>query len=773
MLDELSYDRFHENADRIYRVNLSYQLGGQGGDYAVAAAPLARTVVETYPEAENAVRFRTQGGYTVYRDGNAYREEAVTFADSSVFSVFTLPLLHGNPRTALAQPNTLTISATSAEKYFGTHWEQLPPLGETLLVGRDKVPYQVTGIFEDIPTNSHFHFGMFLSMPSLEDSKTEVWLSNNYYTYLLLREGTDVTALQTKIDETFETYAAPQIEQFSGATYEEFLGAGNYFNYLLQPLTDIHLYSDLEAEIQANGDIRYVYIFSAIALFVLLIACVNFMNLSTARSAGRAKEVGIRKTLGSVRQQLIGQFLVEALLISFLALLLAILLAEVALPFFNDLAGKQLTVQYLHPWYSLPLLLGAAVVIGLLAGSYPAFFLSAFRPAAVLKGKLAGGINRSWLRSGLVVLQFGISIVLITGTVVIYQQLNHIRSKKLGYDKEHVLVVHNTYYLGDQAEAFKNEALREPGITAATLTGFLPAGAFTHNNSAIFPGKNVDSDRTTTVPWFHVDYDYIPAMGMQMVAGRNFSRDFATDSSALIINEAAARYFFDEANPLGQELSRFGDTPGDFDTHTVVGVVQDFHYSTMRDKIMPMVIVLGGNISALSMRVQPDQVPSVLATLEAQWKQFVPDLPFEYSFLDERFNDVYQSEEKLGTIFTIFCSLALFIACLGLFGLASFTAEQRMKEIGIRKVLGASVSSLVLMFSKNFTKLVLIALLLALPLAYFIMDRWLADFAYRVTLGASTFLIGGGIALLIAWLTVGFQSVRAAVANPVDSLRSE
>ena len=773
VLDELSYDRFNEKADRIQRVHLSYQMGGQSGDFAVAAAPLARTVVETYPEIENAVRFRTQGSYTVYRGEHAYQEKEVTFADSSLFSVFTLPLLHGNPRTALAQPNTLVISATSAEKYFGADWEQLPPLGETLLVGRDKEPYQVTGVFADIPSNAHFHFGMFLSMPSLEESQTEIWLSNNFYTYLLLREGTDVDALQTKLNETFETYAAPQIEQYANASYEEFLGAGNYFKYQLQPLTDIHLHSDLGAEIEANGDIRYVYIFSAIALFVLLIACVNFMNLSTARSAGRAKEVGIRKTLGSVRQQLIGQFLVEAMLISFLALLLAILLSEAALPFFNDLADKQLSIRYLHPWYFLPLLLGAVALIGLLAGSYPAFFLSAFRPAAVLKGKLAGGINRSWLRSGLVVMQFGISMVLITGTVVIYQQLNHIRSKKLGYDKEHVLVVHNTYYLGEQAETFKNEALREPSVVAATLTGYLPANAFSNNNSAIFPGKNADSDRTTSLPWFYVDYDYIPTMGMELTSGRNFSRAFATDSSTLIINEAAARYFFDDADPLGQELSAFGEVPGSFETFTVIGVVEDFHYSTMREKIMPMVIALHGNTSALSLRVQPGQEAAAVAALETQWNRFMPDLPFEYSFLDERFNDTYKAEAKLGTIFTVFCSLAIFIACLGLFGLAAYTAEQRTKEIGIRKVLGASVGSLVLLFSRDFTKLVLIALLMAIPISYFMMDRWLDDFAYRITLGVGTFLMAGGIALLIAWLTIGFQSVRAAVANPVDSLRSE
>ena len=773
VLDELSYDRYHEKADRIQRVHMSYSLGGKEGNGAVVAAPLAQTMVETYPEVENAVRFRTQGSYTLYRGTNAYQEEDVTFADSSLFDVFTLPLLYGNPKTALAQPNTLVISARSARKYFGTDWEKSPPLGETLLVGRDKEAYQITGIFDRMPSNAHFHFDVFLSMSSLEESREDMWLNNNFHTYLLLREGTDIEALQTKLNETFKTYAAPEIKQFTNMSYEEFMGSGNRFEYLLQPLTDIHLYSDLEAEIEANGDIRYVYIFSAIALFVLLIACVNFMNLSTARSAGRAKEVGIRKTLGSLRKQLIGQFLVEAVLVSFLALLLAILMAELALPFFNDLAGKQFTIQYLHPWYFLPLLLLAVVFIGLLAGSYPAFFLSAFRPASVLKGKLASGVGSSWLRNSLVVLQFSISIVLITSTVVVYQQLNHIRSMKLGYDKEHVLVVHNTYYLGEQAETFKNEALRQPSVTAATLTGHLPANAFNNNNNAIFPGTNPNSERTTTLPWFFVDHDYIPTMGMEMVAGRNFSRDFATDTAALVINEAAARYFFDDTDPVGQTLSRFSDDPGRFVTFTVIGVVRDFHYSTMRQKIMPMVINLADNISALSLRVQPGQEAATIAALEEQWSRFVPDLPFEYSFLNERFNDLYQSEQKLGTIFTVFCSLAIFIACLGLFGLAAYTAEQRTKEIGIRKVLGASVGSLVFMFSKDFTKLVLIALLIAIPISYFMMSRWLDDFAYRITLGVSTFLIAGGLALLIAWLTIGFQSVRAAVANPVNSLRSE
>ena len=614
VLDELSYDRYHEKADRIQRVRVSYSLGGQSGDYPLAAAPLARTLVDTYPEVENAVRLRSQGNYTIYRGNRAYREEDIIFADSSLFNIFTLPLLYGDPSTALAQPNTLVISARSAQKYFGANWEAAPPLGETLLVGRDREPYQITGVFDHVPINSHFHFDVFLSLSSLASSQSEQWMSDqNFYTYLLLREDADLATLQTKLDETLKTYAAPEIEQFTNASYEEFFKAGNRFEYLLQPLTDIHLYSDLEAELEANGDIRYVYIFSAIALFVLLIACVNFMNLSTARSAGRAKEVGIRKTLGSVRKQLIGQFLVEAVLVSLLALASAILLAELVLPLFNDLSGKQLTLQYLQPWYFLPLLLLTTLAIGLLAGSYPAFFLSAFRPAQVLKGKLATGGGNRWLRNGLVVLQFGISMVLITSTVVVYQQLNHIHHKKLGYDKEHVLVVHNTYYLGEQAQTFKTEALRQPSVTAATLTGFLPADAFSSTNNSLFPNKNPNSERLTTVPWFRVDHDYLSTMGMHIIAGRDFSRDFATDTTALMINEAAARHFFGDTDPVGQELSTFGNDAGALNTYTVIGVVQDFHYSTMRQKIMPMVIGLGKNISALSLRVQPGQVPDCLS----------------------------------------------------------------------------------------------------------------------------------------------------------------
>lgn len=738
----------------------------------MAPAPFARTVVETYPEVESAVRFRSRGDFTIYQNEKVYKEAQIIFADSTLFDVFTIPLLYGNPKAALAQPNTLVISREAVQKYFGNDWENDVPLGKNLLVGREKTSYQVTGIFDKVPDNSHFHFDVFISMSSLDESKEEMWLSNNFNTYLLIREDADVEALQAKINETFKTYAAPQIKQYAGITMEEFMEGGNKFAYFLQPLTHIHLHSDLVAEFEANSDIKYVYIFSAIAFFILLIACVNFMNLSTARSSGRAKEVGVRKVMGSGRKQLIGQFLVEAIIISLISLAVALIAAEVLLPFFNDMAGKRLSINYIVDWYTIPVLLLIVVIVGLLAGSYPAFFLSAFRPATVLKGKLATGMKSSWLRSTLVVLQFGISIMLIVSTVVVYQQLNHIQHRKLGYDKDHVLVLHNTNYLHTQIEAFKNEVLRNPNIVSATISGYLPANTMSSNSNSIFPNKNPNSEYTTSVPWWYVDHDYIKTMGMQIVEGRDFSRDFATDSSAIIINEAAYRYFdFDKdpEGPIGKVLSQFGDSPEEILSYKVIGVVKDFHYNSMRQKIMPLVIVLGNDASAMSFQITSEDIPGTIAALEAHWKSFAPDFPFEYTFMDDRFSNMYTAEQKVGKIFTIFCSLAILIACLGLFGLASYTAEQRTKEIGIRKVLGASVWSVIMMFSKDFTKLVLIALLMAVPISYYAMNQWLEDFAYRIDIGPLVFVIAG----IVAWITVSFQSFKAATTNPVESLRSE
>ncbi|MEK6479486.1 ABC transporter permease [Catalinimonas sp. 4WD22] len=783
LLDELSYDQHHENAEQIYRINGYYKMGGQEGSYAVVPGPFAQAVTDNYPEVISAVRFRQRGGTNLYDGENVYKENRVVYADSTVFKVFSIPMLFGDPNTALTEPNHLVISTDNAVKYFGSDWEQNPPIGKSIQVGREKNEYTISGIFENMPSNSHFHFDVMFSMASLEESRNDMWLSNNFHTYLLLREDAEPKLLEKKLNETFKTYAAPQLKQFANISMDEFIEAGNAFLYTLQPLLDIHLFSNLQVEHEANGDIKYVYIFAAIAFFVLLIACVNFMNLSTARSAGRAKEVGIRKTLGSQRQQLIIQFLVEALVVSTISMVLALLMAEVLLPYFNDLSGKQLTFTSFKPEWVILAVLATILLVGLMAGSYPAFFLSSFRPIEVLKGKISKGMGNNWLRGGLVVFQFGVSIILIVGTTVVYQQLEFIRDMKLGYDKEHILVLHNTYYLGDQIDAFKQEMLRNPTILNGTISSYLPANSISNNNSAIFRDRNPNDEHTTSVPWWSVDYDYIETMGMNIVEGRNFSHEYSTDSMGIIVNESFVKQFeldSDEEGPIGKLLSSFGEQPEEMFTFHVVGVVQDFHYQTMREKISPMVMVIGNekhmmgkSTAAISFRIKPEDIKKSISFLEAEWKKFVPELPFEYSFMDERFNNLYQADQKVGKIFTVFCCLALFIACLGLFGLASFTAEQRTKEIGIRKVLGASESQLVYMFSKDFTRLVLISFVTAVPLSYLAMNQWLQDFAYHINLGLGIFLFAGIIALLIAWITVSFQSIRAAHANPAESLRSE
>ncbi|MDF9797105.1 putative ABC transport system permease protein [Catalinimonas alkaloidigena] len=783
LLDELSYDQHHLKADRIYRIHGYYKMGGQEGSYAVVPAPFAQTVNDNYPEVVSAVRFRQRGGTNLYNGNQVYQENKVVYVDSTVFKVFNIPMLYGNPETALTEPNHLVISTDNALKYFGADWEKNPPIGKNIQVGREKVEYTISGVFETMPSNSHFHFDVMFSMASLEESRNDMWLSNNFHTYLLLREDANPQQLEAKLNETFKTYAAPQLKQFANISMDEFMEAGNTFKYTLHPLLDIHLYSNLRVEMEANGDIKYVYIFAAIAFFVLLIACVNFMNLSTARSAGRAKEVGIRKTLGSQRKQLIFQFLVEAMLLTAISMVIALLLAEVMLPYFNDLSAKQLKfTNFNWEWVALAIIC-TIFTVGLMAGSYPAFILSSFRPIEVLKGKISKGVGNTWLRGGLVVFQFGVSIILIVGTIVVYQQLEFIRDMKLGYDKEHVLVLHNTFYLGEQIDAFKQEMLRNPNIVNATISSFLPANSISNNSNAIFRDKNPNDEHTTSVPWWSIDYDYIETMGMHIVEGRNFSREYSTDSMGIIVNESFVRQFElnnDGEGALGKLLSSFGEQPDKIYSFHVLGVVQDFHYQTMREKISPMVMVIGSDkhqmgksTAAISFRIKPENIKESIAFLESEWKKYVPELPFEYSFMDERFDNLYQTDQKIGKIFTIFCGLALFIACLGLFGLASFTAEQKTKEIGIRKVLGASESQLVYMFSKDFTRLVLISFVIAVPLSYLAMNMWLQDFAYHINLGLGIFLFAGIIALVIAWLTVSFQSIRAAHANPAETLRTE
>jgi len=763
---ELSYDRYHEHADRIYRVAGSYRMGGRDFETATVGAPVAKALLEDYFEVEEAVRFRDRGSFVIRYGNNSFKERNIVFTDPSFFRMFNISLSKGNPEAALSDPHTLVLNDKTAEKYFGLE----NPIGKVLkLDNRDD--YQVTGVFESIPTNTHFHFDILLSMASLKESEELIWLNNNFNTYILLNEGADPKILEEKFPEMLKKYMGPQVKFLTGKSWDEIDSEELRAEFYLQPLTDIHLHSDLIGELEPNSDVKYIYIFAAIAFFVLLIASINFMNLSTARSAGRSKEVGIRKVLGSYRRQLVKQFLTESTLLSFMALGLAVFLVRLVLTVFNNLSGKSFTSSDMASGAIIFAGLMIMLFTGFLAGSYPAFFISSFRPASVLRGKLKTGIKTGPLRSGLVIFQFAASVILIIGTFVVYSQLRYIQNKKLGFDKEQVLILNNAYLLGEQAKTFKDEMLAYPQFLNGTISACLPTPS-ERNITTIFPEGNFNDEHTTSVQVWDVDHDYIQTLGMEIVEGRDFSREFATDDEAAIINEAAVKQFgWDRA--VGQRLSRFTSQEGAYKTYTVIGVVKDFHFESLRQNIGPLMMYLDQNNDLIAFRVNMEDISSSIDLLKNKWKTFLPNQPFEYSFMDDQFDRMYMVEQRIGKIFSVFAGLAIFIGCLGLFGLSAYTAEQRTKEIGIRKVLGATVPNIIRLLFREFVILIGTANLIAWPVAYMVMNRWLKDYAYRISPGIGIFLLAGMGTLAVAVLTVSVQAVKAAVSDPAKSLRHE
>ncbi|MGV3639229.1 MAG: ABC transporter permease [Adhaeribacter sp.] len=764
---ELSYDRYHEKADRIVRVVFRGSMRGNLIREASVMPPVARTLRADYPEVLDATRLRHGGAPMVSYGKRSFREEGFAYVDSNFFSVFTLPFLQGDPQTALTQPGTMVISRAAARRYFGA----ADPMGKVLQLKTWKQAYRVSGVIDRVPENSHFQLDLFASMHSEPDARSASWMTSNYYTYLVLPPGYDHKKLEAKLPQAVEKYLGPQLKQAMGMTLGQFRRQGNDIGLFLEPLTSIHLHSESTNDLRPAGDIRAVYIFSAIALFMLLLAAINFMNLSTAGASRRAREVGVRKVLGSVRGQLVRQFLLESVLLTGLALLLALLLVQLALPWFNNLAGKSLRFDLVaHPAW-LPALLLGGLLVGLLAGSYPAFFLSAFKPVEVLKGRFTAGKNSIGLRSGLVVFQFFVSVSLMIGTVLVYQQLQFIWNKDLGYDKEQVLVLPETWVLGSRQDVFRNQLLQDPRVLRVSASGYLPAGpSYGNNNMSHAAGKPGELIKNLK---YEVDHHYIPTLGMQLVAGRNFSPNLASDSMGVILNETAARAFGWGKDPLGQRLSDLINNEGDKVTYHVIGVVKDFHFRSFHERISPLIMVLGRHNSSLIVKVRTDDMAGLLSTLKNRWNSLTQEAPFTWSFLDERFQQTYEQERKLGTLLAIFAGLTIFIACLGLLGLAIFTAEQRSKEMGIRKVLGASVADILALLSKDFLKLVLLANLLAWPLAWWGMHQWLQDFAYRIPIRWWVFGAAAGTALLVALVTVGLQALRTARANPVKALGRE
>jgi len=764
--DEFSYDRYNVNADRIYRVNEDLKLGGNRKQYAVCMPPLAKTLKTDFPSVENTVRLKTGGGMHVKKGNENILEYNMLFADPSLFDIFTLPILYGDKSTALVEPNTVVITESTAKKYFN----RVNAVGENLVTDGNK-PLKITAVIKDIPKQSHFTADFILSMSSWPDSRSNEWLRSDYHTYVLMRKGTDYKHLEAQFPKMLLKYSGDQMQQELKMSYDQFEKSGSFFNLNMIPLTDIHLHSNQSGELGVNTTSEYVYIFSVIGLFILLIACVNFMNLSTARSANRAREVGVRKVLGSARKYLIVQFLSESIMVTLAAVIIAVVAACIFLPAFNHLADKNIIITGHTLAWLIPASVVAVLFIGFLAGLYPAFFLSAFQPIDVLKGKLATGFKGGTLRSFLVVFQFSISIFLIAGTIVVYKQLHYIQNRDLGFNRSQVLVVHSAFELGDHAKTFKNEVKQLHGVQDATLSGFLPIES--NRNTGIFYKEAVVDPKNSIFPQiWSVDEDYLNTLGMKMTAGRYFSKQMSSDSNALVINETAAKFlgFTDPVNKVIYKAT--GGENHILKPYTIIGVVKDFNFSSLRQNIEPVIMQLGYDTGDLSIKVQTSELPALLSKVESNWKG-LSQAPFQYSFMDQDFDTMYRSEQRTGTIALTLTSLAIIIACLGLFGLAAYAAEQRMKEIGIRKVLGASAANIAGMLSKDFIRLVCIAIVISSPLAWYLMHKWLEDFAYRIDFQWWMIAIAGVVAVVIAFATISVQSIKAAVANPVDSLRSE
>jgi len=768
--DELSYDRFNEKADRIYRIHSDIRFGGTDLKMATSADPAGATLKKDYPQVEQYARIYASEGSKHIKKGKEYIvEERVAYADSTLFDVFTLPAISGNTKTALDNPNTVVISESAARKYFGT----TDAVGKTLEVGLgNKVIYNVTAVIKNIPANSHFHFDFIFSMDNVKYPFGS-YLSHNFYTYLLLREGADYKAFEKKFEEYIVRYILPQAKQFIQInSMDDFKKAGNKIEYTLMPLTDIHLKSDRYPELSINGNIQYVYIFSAVALFLLLIACINFMNLSTARSSNRAKEVGIRKVMGTERQTLIAQFIAESTLTSYLAFYFALLLTIILLPYFNDISAKTFSISSLFQPQLLAFLLILPFAVGILAGYYPAFFLSSFRPIEVLKGKFNAGFKRSNLRNLLVTFQFVTSLVLVIGTIIVYQQLNYIQTKKLGFDKDQVLLINETDALGTNKEAFKNEIARMVGVKSAAYAGFLPVAGSARNDNTFSKEAVMDLKNGFNMQVWNIDYDYIPTLGMEIIKGRNLSKSFGSDSSAVIINETTAKVLGYE-DPTGKKVYASQGSGNPNIVYEIVGVVKNFHYESLRQTVGPLCMRLGNNSWATAFKINTKDVSALVNQIEAKWKSMAPEMPFSYKFLDQSFDQMYRAEQRVGKVALTFAILTILIACLGLFGLVTYMAEQRTKEIGIRKVLGASVPNIVSLLSSEFLVLVVISVLIASPIAYYAMSQWLTEFAYRIEISWWMFFTAGVLAVCIALLTVSSQAIRAALMNPVNSLKSE
>lgn len=771
---EFNFDQFHEKKDRIYRIVVDRQYPNRIANYAAVQPAVAQRMADDFPEVEQATRLlsitNSNRSVLVKFEDKWFDERQILFADPNFFDVFTFSLTKGNSSTALSKPNSVIITTLTAEKYFGEE----NPLGKTFTIG-NRGDYTVTGILEKVPYNSHFQFDFLASLVTLDISQNlsagAGWLGFGHYTYVLVKENTDPRSLEAKFPKMVKTNLGPIIEKIIGVKYDEYLASGNLYKYMLKPLTDIHLYSHREQELGINGDISYVYMFSTLAFIVLFLACINFMNLATARSIVRSKEVGIRKVLGSQRILLIQQFMTESLLQSWIAVSLGLLLAVSLLPQFNTLTGKSLLLDDLLTINFGLSILALIIVVGLFSGTYPAIYLSSFKPATILKGSFANSMKGHNLMDGLVVVQFLISTVLIAGAVVVFKQLQFMQQKELGFDKDHVIIIEKVDLLGERLETFKKDIINHSGIVSSSSLSNVPGRPF--GSGASFTVQGIIENRELRSAALKAEEGFIETLSLDLISGRGFSSEIASDSMAVILNESAKKAF-GGINPIGQTLNWAVD---DKKIYTVVGVIKDFHFESLRDNFRPLIIFAPGgfvgNVNLLAIRVDTNDFGSIINSLETTWQKFAHEYPFSYYFLDDKINSLYHNENRTARLFGIFSGLAIMLACLGLFSLAAFIMEKRTKEIAIRKVLGASISNLLILVMNKFTKLVLIAIILGTPVAYFGMNKWLDDFAFRTELSAWIFIIIGLLLLTITFLTISYHAIKAARSNPVNSLTIE
>ena len=761
--DELSFDRFNKNIDNIYRVGIHGKLGGQDVRAFYSPPVMANVIVDEIPEINAACRIWDWNKVILRHEDVSFTEEKIYLVDSNFFRFFTFTMLKGNPESALKEPNSIVLTQSMAKKYFGDS----TAVGKLMTMGGDKKTYKVTGVTADPPSNSQIQYNFLVSINSNDFiRKSTKWLNNNLKTFFSVYPGTDIEKVKKEFADLVVKYVGPELYQFMGITLEQFLAQQGAYGYIIEPMKDVHLHGNLQGELEPPGNITYLYILGAIGIFILLIATINFMNLSTARSAGRVKEVGLRKTFGSYRWELIIQFLAESMIFAMLATILSIVFVLVLIPQFNLISGKDISAVGLLNWQSAVVLFLLVFTVGLLAGSYPAFFLTRFKVTETLKGKIAKGMKGGRVRGILVVVQFMISIFLIISTVMVYRQLMYTQSKNLGFNKDHVLVLTNVDQLDKNQQPFKDALTQYSGIEAASYSNSVIPEV---TNTTIFRKEGADEDHIISEYW--ADYEHVKAMQFQLAEGRNFSRDFPSDSSAILVNEATVKEMGWD-NGVGEYLISFGDNS----TTTklkVIGVLKDFNYASLRENIRPLIIHLGKSGNQMTVRFNSDDPRAVVSFVKEKWKLFAPNVPFEYTFLDQTFDALYRTEQRLSTLFTIFTGIAIFIACLGLFGLAAYTTEQKTKEIGIRKTLGASGFNIVSLLSKEFIRFVLIAFILAVLPAYFFVHHWLEGFVYRIDIEYSIFILSGTGALVIAILTVSYQSLKAARINPSETLRYE